>query len=195
MCYFSLFGYLTHKHYPCPFSCSFISTLFFKGFACLELIISLFYSGVTILYGRDTISFWCPWNYPLFLDGFSAAVVMSIKSFDIYTVFSSVRNVLPPLFLLMNIICLELFWSNLVQKVKFFTDWWGPGVSPGSEWYSDLHWVSQDQHCGCAGSQSCHARGVFPRNTWKPGSTLYAITITMKHPSTCCSSVALCLHW
>lgn len=39
------------------------------------------------------------------------------------------------------------------------------------------------------------ALGVFPRNTWKPGSRLSTITITMKHPSTCYSSVTLCLHW
>lgn len=89
----------------------------------------------------------------------------------------------------MNMICLELFSSDLVQKVKFFTDWWTLGISPGSEWYSDMHWVSQDQHWGFAGSQSC------PREYPKPGGRLSTITITMKHPSTCYSSVTLCLHW
>lgn len=58
MCfYFFLVWLLITQALPCPFSCAFIATLFFKGFACPELTISLFQSGVTILYGRDTVSF------------------------------------------------------------------------------------------------------------------------------------------
>lgn len=64
-------------------------------------------------------------------------------------------------------------------------DWWNPGVSPGSEWISDLHWGSKTTTEVLRGPRIVTALKSIPQEYLRAGQHSLTQTLTMKHPSTC----------
>lgn len=173
--YFYFFGYLTDKHKPSSSPCSLKSTLFFKGFPCLELNLCSHLEPHNYIECNRYL-FWCLWNYPQFFDILCAAVLMSVISVCMYTFFSSVRMCL--FFLLMRSgtwFAWSYFKVTQLRRSRGFPSFScidGPlglaqiqsGILICTEFPKTTTEILR-------GPGIVMAFTVFPRNIWEPGST------------------------